>query len=216
MKILFFGDSITDAGRARDGSSHMSTLGWGFVRVIADRLQGVEPEKYEIINQGISGNRVVDLYARIKCDAWNLCPDVISILIGVNDIWHEVSRQNGVEIERFENVYRMMIEDTKKALPNVKMILCEPFILKGFATESTVEIPDKFERFCEVYKYAEVVKKLAKEFDLPFLPLQEAFNKGAENSKAEYYLSDGVHPHIAGAKLIADEWMKLFNQYVKE
>ena len=210
MEILFFGDSITDAGRNRDGSSAMSTLGFGYVRVVADRLQGRAPEKYQIVNRGISGNRVVDLYARMKADVWNLQPDVLSILIGINDIWHEIGGKNGVEIDRFENVYRMMLTDTQKALPNTKIILCEPFVLEGAATRSTEECPDRYERFCEVYQYAEVVRQLAKEFNLFFLPLQKKFTEAAEKSKAEYYLSDGVHPHIAGATLIADEWMKLF------
>lgn len=212
MKILFFGDSITDAGRNRDGSKHMSTLGWGFVRVIADRLIGTSPDKYEIINCGISGNRVVDLYARIKNDVWNLQPDIISILIGVNDVWHEVMRGNGVELNRFENVYRMLIKDTKKALPNTKIIICEPFFLEGTATENTTDIPDKYQRFCEVYRYAKVAKQLAKEFGLPFVALQERLTKAAEKSKAEYYLADGVHPHIAGATLLADEWTKVFKE----
>ena len=216
MKILFFGDSITDAGRNRDAGTHMFSLGYGFVRVIADRLQAAEPEKYEIVNRGISGNRVVDLYARIKCDAWNLQPDVLSILIGINDIWHEISGKNGVEIDRFEAVYRMMLADTKKALPNTKIILCEPFVLQGSATESTEEIPDRYERFCQVYQYAAVVKKLAEEFDLPFLPLQEKFTQVSNGGKEAYYLADGVHPHVAGAKLIADEWMQLFQEKIND
>ena len=212
MKIVFFGDSITDAGRKYEESSHIGTLGVGFVRLIADRLQGKNPEQYEIINRGISGNRVVDLYARVKRDVWNLKPDVISILIGVNDIWHEIDNQNGVDLQRFTTVYRMLIEDTLRALPNVKIILCEPFVLPGAATNNTEAMPNRYERFCQVYEYAKAIKALAEEFGLPFLPLQEKFIEGAEKSKAEYYLSDGVHPHIAGATLIADEWMKLFKK----
>jgi lysophospholipase L1-like esterase len=136
----------------------------------------------------------------------------MSILIGINDIWHEVALKNGVEIDRFENVYRMLIKDTLKALPNVKLILCEPFVLEGSATKNTEDLPDKYERFCEVYKYAEVVKKLAKEFNVPFVPLQERFNEEAKKSKVEYYLMDGVHPNVAGATLIADEWVKTFEK----
>ena len=170
MKILFFGDSITDAGRNREIGTHMSTLGWGYVRCVADRLQGNEPDKYEIVNRGISGDRIVDLYARVKRDVWNEQPDVVSVLIGVNDIWHEINRQNGVDIERFEKVYRMLLEDTKTHLPNAKIILCEPFVLEGTATKNTEECPDKYEIFCRVYEYAKVVEKLAKEFDVSFLP----------------------------------------------
>lgn len=214
MKVLFFGDSITDAGRNRDGSSHISTFGCGFVRVIADRLQGVEPERYEVINRGISGNRIVDLYARVKSDVWNEEPDVVSILIGINDIWHEISKKNGVELDRFENVYRMLLVDTIKALPKAKIILCEPFVLEGFATENNEEIPDRYERFCQVYQYAKVVKKLANEFSLPFVPLQDKFLEKAQQTKAKYYLIDGVHPYIAGANLIAEEWIKCFEKYI--
>ncbi len=214
MKILFYGDSITDAGRNRGTTGNISELGYGYVRVVADRLTGVAPEKYEVVNRGISGNRVVDLYARIKCDLWNENPDVISILIGINDIWHEIERENGVEIDRFEKVYRMMIEDTQKVLPNTKIVLCEPFVLEGSAT--VAEGTDRYERFYEVYEYAKVVEKLAKEFGLPYVKLQETFTEKAKSSKAEYYLADGVHPHTAGATLIADEWMKVFNKYIKE
>ena len=211
MKILFFGDSITDAGRNRDNPTHLSGLGYGYVRVVADRLLGKNPQLHEITNKGISGNRIVDLYARVKSDVWNLQPDLVSILIGINDIWHELVHQNGVEIQRFENVYRMLIEDTKKALPNVKMILCEPFVLEGSATVE--EGSDKYERFCEVYEYAKVVKKLAEEFDLPFVSLQDKFTGGAAKFSPQDYLYDGVHPHTAGATLIADEWLKVFEQY---
>ena len=128
MKILFYGDSITDAGRDRNNLKGLSGLGFGYVRSLADKLIGENPNKYDVVNTGISGNRIVDLYSRIKADCWNFEPDLISILIGVNDVWHEVGHKNGVELDRFEKVYRMLIEDTKKRLPNVKMMLLEPFV----------------------------------------------------------------------------------------
>ena len=77
-----------------------------------------DPTKHEIFNRGISGNRVVDLYARIKSDVWNLKPDVLSILVGVNDVWHELDIANGVDIERYERIYGMMLEETLERLPN--------------------------------------------------------------------------------------------------
>ncbi|MBQ1213341.1 MAG: hypothetical protein IIX69_08000, partial [Clostridia bacterium] len=97
MKILFFGDSITDAGRNRDNPNMQSGLGYGYVRVIADRLLGEKPDSHTIINTGISGNRIVDLYARIKTGVWQHEPELISILIGINDIWHEITHKNGVD-----------------------------------------------------------------------------------------------------------------------
>lgn len=210
MKILFFGDSITDMERSRRycDSSDIWSYGSGYPMFVAGSLYGENPQKYEVINRGISGNRIVDLYARVKADVWNLAPDVISILIGVNDVWHGITRRDGVELDRFEKVYRMLIEDTQKALPDAKMILCEPFLLKGSGTAE--EGTDKFERFCKVYDYAETVRKLAKDYKLYFVPLQQKFDAAAKKYGASHYLYDGVHPMVAGAKLIADEWLKLF------
>jgi lysophospholipase L1-like esterase len=152
----------------------------------------------------------VDLYARVKADCWNYNPDLISILIGVNDIWHEINHNNGVEIERFEKVYRMLIEDTLAKLPSVKIVLCEPFVLEGEATT------ENYERFLEVKNYAKVVKKLAKEYGLYFLPLQEKLDEGAKAHGAKVYLKDGVHPAFAGATLIAQEWLKLFKEKIEK
>lgn len=208
MKILMFGDSITDAYRNRELDNDISSYGHGYVKYVAGDLLCENPEKYEIINRGISGNRIVDLYARIKCDCWNLTPDFISILIGVNDVWHEIGSQNGVEIDRFEKVYRMLIEDTKKALPNTKILLCEPFVLCGTATEHA------YEKFLEVKEYAKVVKKLAEEYGLYFLPLQQLVEDYAKKHTVEACLWDGVHPNIAGAKLIANAWVEFFKKEI--
>ena len=206
MKILFFGDSITDMARSRDVDGQAFGYGVGFVNSIASTLKYENPEKYDIINRGIGGHRIVDLYARIKVDVWNHNPDVISILIGINDIWHEIYGENGVDLKRFERVYRMLIEDTQEQLPGVKFILCEPFVLKGSATE------EKYEEFCEVKKYAAVVKKLAEEYGIPFVALQEKFDEAAGKYGAVHYLYDGVHPDVAGGKLIAKEWLKVFRE----
>ena len=101
MKILFLGDSITDAGKWREMPfDNLASLGMGYVRSIANTLFSEIPRKYSLINAGISGDRIVDLYARIKKDVWNHSPDVMSVLVGVNDVWHEIESQNGVDIER--------------------------------------------------------------------------------------------------------------------
>ena len=212
MKILMFGDSITDAYRNRELDNDISSYGHGYVKYVAGELLCENPEKYEIINRGISGNRIVDLYARIKKDVWNESPDVLSILIGVNDVWHEVDGNNGVEIDRFEKVYRMLIEDTLKKLPNLKILLCEPFVLQG---ASTVNEGDKWQRFLEVYDYAKVVKRLAEEYGLYYLPLQEKLSEAAKGKETEY-LGDGVHPVEKGAKLIANEWLQVFKTQIEK
>ncbi|MBO5240088.1 MAG: SGNH/GDSL hydrolase family protein [Clostridia bacterium] len=209
MKILFFGDSITDASRNKEADFNLNSYGYGYVRSVAGTLLGEAPDQYQIINRGISGNRVVDLYSRIKIDCWNLAPDVLNILIGVNDVWHEVAKNNGVDLGRFENVYRMILEETKERLPNVKIILCEPFVLKGSATE------ERYDEFLQVKEYAKVVKKLADEYGCYFLPLQEKVDAFAGKYGVEVCLVDGVHPAIGGAQLIANEWLKLFKERIK-
>ena len=207
MKILFFGDSITDMRRSGD-DGQIFAYGVGYVNSIVSSLMYENPTKHQIINRGISGNRIVDLYARIKADVWNLEPDLISILIGINDVWHEIYGGNGVELIRFEKIYRMLIEDTKQQLPKVKFILCEPFVLKGYETE------ERYQEFCEVKKYAQVVKRLANEYGIPFVALQDKFDEAAEKYDANYYLYDGVHPNVAGGKLIAEEWLSIFRTIV--
>lgn len=215
MKLLFFGDSITDAGKNITTPSLIYNYGVGYVRIIADRLLVENPDKYTIANRGNSGNRIVDLYARIKPDVWEEKPDVVTVLDGINDVWHEIICKNGFNVDRYEKVYRLIIEETKKELPNVKMILCEPFMLKGSATVNTEEVPDKYERFSKIYDYAKVVKRLAREYDVTFLALQEKFERAAMNSKVEHYLYDGVHPNVLGANLIATEWIKCFKEKVE-
>lgn len=215
MKIVFFGDSITDFGRNRERDDADGSLGYGFVRIIADRLVSEKPDEIKILNRGYSGDRSIDLYARLKRDCINLKPDVVSILVGINDIWHEIAEENGVNIERFETIYRMIIEDLKNALPGVVIVLCEPFVLPGFATKSDEQNPERYEKFCEIFNYATTVKKLAREYNLLFLPLQKAFDEKVQKFDPSLYLSDGVHPNIAGVNLIAGEWVKLYKEKIE-
>ena len=214
MKIVFFGDSITDMARYRDNDAQGRPwgLGAGYVFLASTKLMSEQYGKYTVVNRGNGGNRIVDLYARIKCDVWNENPDVLSILIGVNDVWHDLGENpNGVDIGRWEKVYRMMIEDTKRAVPNIKIMICEPFVLRGTATE----FDGKFEHFERVREYAKVAKKLAEEYDLAFVSLQEKFDEMAEKYGGEHFLYDGVHPDLAGANLIAEEWIKVFKTQVE-
>lgn len=208
QKIVFFGDSITDMNRNRDDADGtVFSYGVGYTNFLVGELGYQYPEAYEFINRGISGNRIVDLYARIKMDVWNHKPDVLSILVGVNDVWHEINYENGVELARWERLYRMLLEDTKARLPDLKIIICEPFILEGSATDGE----ERWERFQAVKEYAKVARKLAEEYGAYFVPLQKVLEeKTAAVANKEYYLYDGVHPNTAGARLIAEEWLKVF------
>ncbi len=137
-KIFFQGDSITDAGRCRVNVDPNIKLGQGYAQLTAAKLLAEYPEKnLEIFNRGISGNRSVDLYARWKIDALNLKPDVLSILVGVNDTWHGKNKNNGVGIKRYERIYRELLTWTREVLPECKLVLCEPFVLLTGAVDET-------------------------------------------------------------------------------
>lgn len=206
MVIVNFGDSITDAGRNREAPvTRKDALGFGYPLLLQAELGFENPEKYLVINRGIGGHRIVDLYARVKKDVWNLKPDVLSILIGVNDVWHDLSDDpNGVDIVRFEKMYRTLLDETLAVLPNLKIMLMEPFVAHGVTTDA------KADDFAKVKDYAKVVKKLAEEYHLSFLPLQEKFDELEAKYDPSYWTADGVHPTVMGAKMIANEWIKLF------
>ncbi len=205
MKILFQGDSITDAGRNRESDKD---FGMGYPILVKAELGFEEPTKYKFMNRGISGNRIVDLYARIKPDIINLAPDVMSILVGVNDVWHELAESpNGVDADKFFKVYSMLIEDVKEALPDIKIIILEPFFLK---VDSDIDW-SYFER--EVPLRAEMAKKVAEKYNLPFIPLQAGFNELLKkNSNPRYWLRDGVHPTPMGHQFIKNQWIKAFKE----
>lgn len=202
--ILFQGDSITDAGRSRENEDLM---GEGYPNRVKETIRFEYPNEYVMYNRGISGNRVVDLYARIKADIINLKPDYMSILIGVNDVWHEFEQQNGVDAEKYFQIYSMLIEEIKAALPDVKIMILEPFTLKGIGNESYWEGFQK-----EVFKRAEKAKAIAEKYNLTFVPLQEKFDDALELAGNDYWLMDGVHPTTAGHELIKREWMKAFEE----
>lgn len=208
-KILFQGDSITDCERKRDDDVH---VGNGYASLVKAYLGFENPGEYQFYNKGISGNRIVDLYARIKSDIINLAPDYISILIGVNDVWHEISQHNGVDADKYEKIYCMLIEEIKEALPDVKIVIMEPFCLKGISTQSTEKEPNKWNIFSsEVRKKAERAKKVAEKYNLTFIELQNKFDKATEVMEDAYWLEDGVHPSAMGHELIKREWLKAFN-----
>ncbi len=200
--ILFQGDSVTDCGRSRaDNLLDNQGLGEGYPMLVSAMLNGDEPGAgYKIINRGISGNRVVDLYARWKIDALNLKPEILSILIGVNDTWHEKGCGNGVEVPRYEKVYRELLTWTKEALPDCKIVLCEPFVLQ-FGAVGEDWLPEMAER-------GAIVKKLAAEFGAVFVPFQTVVRDAAAISKPELILADGVHPRLAGHQIMAKAWIK--------
>ncbi len=225
-KILFTGDSITDAARTvlcQDlekmlGSDPNFTpekrdemlngaLGTGYPLLVTSQLYAESPGKYEVLNRGISGNRVVDLDARIKCDCINLKPDILSIMIGINDVWHEANWHNGVDAQKFQRVYDEMLKEVIAALPEVKLILLEPYVLKGPATR------DKWEFFrTETDLRRNTVKALAKRYGAACINTQELFDRAAACGSESNWSADGVHPTPAGHWLLAQAWLEVFRK----
>ena len=200
--ILFQGDSITDAGRSRENDIN---LGLGYPTLVKGELGCDNPGQYTFNNRGISGKRIVDLNARIKIDFINLKPDYLSILIGINDVWHEFIEKNGVSVEKYFKIYSMLIEEIKEVLPDTKIMILEPFVLKGSGTE------EHFDEFrAEVQKRAAKAKEIAEKYNMSFIALQDKFDEAAKTIPNEYWLRDGVHPTIMGHELIKRCWIEEF------
>lgn len=198
--FLFQGDSITDASRDDDNDD---SLGCGYAFLLASDLLKNKKDEFRFINRGNSGDRITDVYVRIKEDIINLKPDMMSILIGVNDVSHELTQNCGVTPEKFEKIYSMLIEEVTEALPEIKIFILEPFIMKGIHTEARW---DEFSS--EVHKMAKASENIAKKFNLEFIPLQDKFDAAAADGNHRYWSVDGIHPSAAGHQLIKEELQK--------
>ena len=202
--ILFQGDSITDAGRDKKNQSANNTrgLGRGYPNLIGGALLADHPaKKLTIHNRGISGNKVPDLAARWQKDAIDLEPDILSILIGVNDIWHKLSGRYDGTVGDYETGYRQLLQQTQEELPGVRIVICEPFVLRCGAVNDTW--------FPEFDQRREVANKLAGELKLDRVPFQAMFDDATKLAPPEYWAGDGVHPTLAGHALMAKTWREV-------
>lgn len=206
--FLLQGDSITDANRDDENIDNFG-LGCGYAFLLASDIEKNRKGQLKFINRAKSGDRITDVYARIKEDIISLKPDYMSILIGVNDVSHELTQGCGVTPEKFSKIYSMLIEEIKEALPEIKIIILEPFVLKGTATTKL------WEQFnCEVRKLAEVSKQVAEQFSLKFVPLQAEFDKVSSDGDTRYWSVDGIHPTSAGHQIIKEELQKAIEEII--
>lgn len=209
MKIVFLGDSVTDAGKNRDAGFPVP-IGQGYASMVAGRLGADEPGKYEFVNSGISGFRCTDIYSQIKPYCWNLKPDVVSLYVGVNDAMHEFQElHNGVETDRFRRIVTTMLSETKERFPGVKFILLGAFVLPGEFLDSCGR-----EMIPEVQKRVGAMKAIAAEFSAPFISVQELMDSACRLAPSFYWSADGVHPTPAGHQLIADAWVRAFRENI--
>ncbi len=202
--ILFQGDSITDGNRGRsEDPNHI--MGHGYAFSIASRVGADYPEKkYHFYNRGISGNKVNDLKERWAKDTLDLKPDVLSILVGINETVSLVlQREPVISIGKYEEIYIELLEQTLSKFPEILFVLCEPFILK------VGRLKDKWEEYhSDVVQRQEIVRKLANRYDAVFVGFQQVFNKACEKASADYWIWDGVHPTVAGHELMTREWLE--------
>jgi lysophospholipase L1-like esterase len=201
--ILFQGDSITDSERDRedDTFNNARVLGSGYPMLAgAELLENHASLNLKVINKGISGNKVYQLAERWDTDCLNLKPDILSILIGVNDLWHKLNGQYNGTVEIYRHGYITLLERTKKALPNVKLIICEPFAVPGVKA-----VDEKW--YPEFYGYQKAARDIADQFGATFIPYQRIFDEAQKHAPGVYWTVDGVHPSLAGAQLMAQAWL---------
>jgi lysophospholipase L1-like esterase len=174
-------------------------LGRGYAFLAAGALLADHPgADLKIYNRGISGNKVFQLAGRWDKDCLALKPDLVSILIGVNDIWHRLNGQYDGTIEVYERDYLALLERTRRELPEVRLVVCEPFVLRCGA------VNDKW--FPDFDGYRAAAKRVADRFDAAFVPFQSMFDEAVKQAPPNYWAGDGVHPTIAGAALMAQTW----------
>ena len=202
--ILFQGDSITDGNRGRNSDPN-HIMGHGYAFSIASRIGADYPEKkYQFYNRGISGNKVNDLENRWKAETLDLKPDVLSILVGVNDSSSVVfKREPVITVEKYEEIYTSLLEQTKATFPDILFVLCEPFILKGGRVTENWEA-----YYFDIVQRQAIVRRLATKYNSVFVGFQEVFDNACDNAPADYWIWDGVHPTVAGHELMAREWLK--------
>ena len=196
MRILFQGDSITDAGRDR---RNYHNLGNGYPKYAACAIEKAFPEKdIEFINLGISGNRTDQLFDRIKYDAVDLQPDIVSVLIGINDIWHRAIGVGTTDAQIDLN-YRCILDRLKNET-NAKIMILSPYLL---------DVDDKPRMREGLKTVLPMIRKIADEYADVYVPLDELFEEALKTQpEPRFYSGDGVHPNENGARFIGEHYAK--------
>jgi lysophospholipase L1-like esterase len=201
--VLFQGDSITDSGRDRNSAdaNTAGALGTGYPLLAAAAALAAYPDRgLRFYNRGISGNKVPDLQQRWATDTIALQPDVLSILIGVNDFWHKLDGRYAGTVQDYENQYAALLDETRRALPRVRLIVLEPFVLRYGAVDNRW--------FPEFDARRAAAARVASHARAIFVPLQAIFDERARRVAPQYWAADGVHPTPAGHAVIAERWRR--------
>ena len=201
--VLFQGDSITDAGRNRQSKepNDIGGLGRGYAMLIASRLLADNADRgLKIYNRGISGNKVPDLDRRWQQDCLDLRPQLLSVLIGVNDIWHKLNGAYEGTVEDYEQQLLALLTRTREQLPQTRILVCEPFVLRCGAVNETW--------FPEFDQRRTACRRVAEQLECSLIPFQALFDEAVKEAPPEYWAADGVHPTLAGHALMAKSWIE--------
>lgn len=202
--ILFQGDSITDAGRNREEKAPNNSrgLGNGYAFLAAAHLLHAHPgDRLNVYNRGISGNKVYQLAERWQADCLDIKPDILSILIGVNDYWHTLNAGYEGTVQTYRDDYRRLLDRTLAALPNVRLIIGEPFAVNGVKAVDDSWFP-KFD------EYRQAAAAIAEEYNAGFIPYHAIFAEASRKASPDYWTNDGVHTTLAGSQLMAEAWLQ--------
>lgn len=200
--LLFQGDSITDAGRERGigEPNHPGAMGTGYAYLAMCRWLARHPaDDYRVFNRGISGHRVPDLIARWQEDTVALAPSILSILIGINDLWHKLDGHTSGTPDDYAREYDELLTRTRQALPETRLVVCEPFVLE------TGVVDERW--FPEFEERRAIAEELAARHGATWVPFHRMFEAAvAKGSRPAYWADDGVHPTPQGHHLMADAW----------
>ena len=205
VKILFQGDSITDAGRDKRNYHHM---GNGYPKFASKFISEAHPEtEFEFINFGISGNRTCQVFDRLYKDGIEFQPDIFSILIGINDVWHRYGGERIATTDaQIETNYRAILERVKKET-NAKIIMLSPYLL---------DCEDKPLMREDLKTVLPIVRKLAEEYADVYVPLDEKFAEALKTQpEPKFYSGDGVHPNQNGAEFIGKLYAEAVDKLLK-
>jgi lysophospholipase L1-like esterase len=194
-KVIFFGDSITQAG-IKPG---------GYITRIGDMAAKEQKERFELVGAGIGGNKVYDLYLRLEDDVLNKSPDLVFIYVGVNDVWHKQTSRTGTDADKFEKFYTAIINKLKQK--NIKVVLCTPAVI-GEKLNGGNELDG------ELDKYSDIIRSLASKNGLPLVDLRKRFleynqKNNPGNAESGILTTDRVHLNEKGNQLVADEMWKV-------
>ena len=202
--FLFQGDSITDGNRGRSTDPN-HIMGHGYAFSIASRVGADHPEKHlTFYNRGISGNKVSDLAARWQTDCLDLKPDVLSILVGINDIDYAINSGDKLLLLRFEETLQFLLAQAKAVNPNVLIVLCLPFILPVGRVAERLGLYE-----LGIAQLHADIENVALEYDALVVDFQQVMTNACKKAPADYWMWDGIHPTVAGHELLAREWIKV-------